>query len=1256
MTLTELDNLKQKYNIPIIYLDFYNSSYNVIQSKQLDSCRYIICHFTENGIERTLKENEIPRIRLLKPDNTYVYNECEVVLEDKSVLIHLTEQMLASTGKARADIQISSPEGIYSTKVFYLNIEKTAYPNDAIESSNEFDALNDLVQRENERYQVVLNLEKEITKNEQVRQDNESIRNQNESTRATSENERISNENSRTSNENTRISSENTRIANENSRKQEESKRQSAENARANEENTRKTNESNRSSAENIRKSNENTRISNEEQRQSNETSRQTNEGNRNKAEYSRENAESVRQDNENDRISDEDARQDNESIRESNEATRQSQEIKRQADTSTAISNANNAAKKANDKASDLQSKLDSHHFVLTEDKDVANGVPSLDDNIKIPRSELYEATTTAKGIVQLTDSISSTSTSTAATPNSVKTVNDSLASEKNRAVSAEKTLTENLNAEISRATTAETTHFTNYANPHKTTKSQVGLGNVDNTSDANKPVSAAQKKAINTAYENSNKYTDQKIADLIGGAPETLDTLKEVADAIAENKNVESALNEAIGTKANQSELDTHTGNTTIHITQSERINWNAAKTHADSAHARTDATKVEKSTTNGNIKINGTETNVYTHPSGTNPHGTTKSDVGLGNVGNFKAVSTVASQGLTDAEKANARDNIGAQIAGSYSSSSHNHDTVYSKLGHTHDDRYYTESEMNAKLGIKVDSSADGVSKAINQLSTGTSTPSDADYYISQYAGGGTTTTTYHRRPISALWNYIKGKADKVYSALGHKHTKAEITDFPSSMPANDVQAWAKAKTKPSYSKSEVGLGNVDNTADANKSVKYATSAGSATKSTGVVDYGSTAKTIQIGYGGDGISGDNIKYIAGYTSGNGSDVTAKIKDISKDNLKSWLGLGSLAYSSATIPTSLPANGGTATYANYVYATSHQGSWYQNSQWDGTYFQTNYKNGNNVLPMKVNNAGYADSAGSANSVAWANVSGKPSTFTPSSHSHSYNDLTNKPTLGSAASKTVRTLSASGASGWKGLSTDQNYVPDMAFMALWNGAFSGSSSNLAYCNKGAFGTAATANKGDFAASSHTHSQYYDTKTSRTANTVLAAPNGSNGTASFRKLVAADIPSLPYLSAGENLLDSGTLAHPRVTSSFSMAPGDAPLIISTLVGACSNVSGDYRARMHDSVLISFFATAYGELLHRGDCTINTMNKWSELKFPSTGYSSQINASATITSENKVVSATGGILKLKIVPKTDIMLVVEYSLGLTSIIS
>lgn len=103
--------------------------------------------------------------------------------------------------------------------------------------------------------------------------------------------------------------------------------------------------------------------------------------------------------------------------------------------------------------------------------------------------------------------------------------------------------------------------------------------ISNIDNTSDINKPVSTAQQKAIDLAYENSNKYTDQKIADLIGGASETMDTLKEVEDAIAEHKNVETALNSAIGKKADQTELDTHTGNDTIHIVADERTNWNDA-----------------------------------------------------------------------------------------------------------------------------------------------------------------------------------------------------------------------------------------------------------------------------------------------------------------------------------------------------------------------------------------------------------------------------------------------------------------------------------------------------------------------------------------------------------------------------------------------------------------------------------------------------------------------------------------------------
>lgn len=54
-------------------------------------------------------------------------------------------------------------------------------------------------------------------------------------------------------------------------------------------------------------------------------------------------------------------------------------------------------------------------------------------------------------------------------------------------------------------------------------------------------------------------------------------------------------------------------------------------------------------------------------------------------------------------------------------------------------------------------------DAANYFMNSLDTGSSTPADADYYISQYVSGGTSTTTYHRRPMSALWAYIKSKID-------------------------------------------------------------------------------------------------------------------------------------------------------------------------------------------------------------------------------------------------------------------------------------------------------------------------------------------------------------------------------------------------------------------------------------------------------------------------------------------------------------
>ena len=96
-------------------------------------------------------------------------------------------------------------------------------------------------------------------------------------------------------------------------------------------------------------------------------------------------------------------------------------------------------------------------------------------------------------------------------------------------------------------------------------------------------------------------------KISALVDSAPTTLDTLKEIADAIQDNQGIIDSLNSAIGTKVDKVDgkgLSTNDFTTTL-------------KNKLDAITAG--ATKVEASSTNGNIKINGSEKTVYTHPTG-------------------------------------------------------------------------------------------------------------------------------------------------------------------------------------------------------------------------------------------------------------------------------------------------------------------------------------------------------------------------------------------------------------------------------------------------------------------------------------------------------------------------------------------------------------------------------------------------------------------------------------------------------------
>lgn len=115
--------------------------------------------------------------------------------------------------------------------------------------------------------------------------------------------------------------------------------------------------------------------------------------------------------------------------------------------------------------------------------------------------------------------------------------------------------------------------THIGSTSNPHGVTKDQVGLTNVDNTSDANKPVSTVQQTALdlkanlaspaltgtptaptavnatNTTQVATTAYVKAVIGDLINGAGTALDTLKELADALGNDANFAATVNTALG-----------------------------------------------------------------------------------------------------------------------------------------------------------------------------------------------------------------------------------------------------------------------------------------------------------------------------------------------------------------------------------------------------------------------------------------------------------------------------------------------------------------------------------------------------------------------------------------------------------------------------------------------------------------------------------------------------------------------------------
>lgn len=74
-----------------------------------------------------------------------------------------------------------------------------------------------------------------------------------------------------------------------------------------------------------------------------------------------------------------------------------------------------------------------------------------------------------------------------------------------------------------------------------------------------------------ITSILAQAKEYADGKVNSLVNGAPEAMDTLKELADAIEENSDIMTALQEAIGNK-----VDKVAGKSLVSDT--EKATWNA------------------------------------------------------------------------------------------------------------------------------------------------------------------------------------------------------------------------------------------------------------------------------------------------------------------------------------------------------------------------------------------------------------------------------------------------------------------------------------------------------------------------------------------------------------------------------------------------------------------------------------------------------------------------------------------------------
>ena len=182
--MSDLQKMTTKFNLEMSG-DTKKYMASAIQGDR--ATRRIVVKLMNDGEPYVIPNQAFVNVNITKPDGKSVYNACEY--SGSEVTIELTSQALAAAGTALCDVEVRSADDsqIITSASFEIEIERSQRHDGAIESSNEFTAIEVKV---NKVIQKVEDTVGKIQDAELQRQQSEKERENAEQNRATAESER----------------------------------------------------------------------------------------------------------------------------------------------------------------------------------------------------------------------------------------------------------------------------------------------------------------------------------------------------------------------------------------------------------------------------------------------------------------------------------------------------------------------------------------------------------------------------------------------------------------------------------------------------------------------------------------------------------------------------------------------------------------------------------------------------------------------------------------------------------------------------------------------------------------------------------------------------------------------------------------------------------------------------------------------------------------------------------------------------------